>query len=330
MDGLSRARAPAMRPPPQVLVIDDSVEVLDTLSAVLRPHYRVLIARSGPAGLEIARRRPAPDLVLLDVVMPAMDGYAVLSELKANAETRDIPVIFLTALAGTEDEERGLERGAADYVSKPVKPLNLLARVRNHLAIANRTAALAASEARMRAVVEGARDAIFTTDDDGRILSINSEGARIFGYGRDELVGADVRSIISRAPGVSATGDRGVSNGDARRMEIPGRRRDGALFPLEYAASRILVDGKWINVCFGRDLSPQRAAEATMQRLRSERITAIGGVASALAHEVNQPFLAAVAYLDTARHILEKIRDDCGSSLDDAVRSASDEIMRAG
>ncbi len=112
-----------------LLVIDDSVESLASLNELLRPQHRVLAATSGEAGLRVALGRPTPDLILLDVMMPGMDGHAVLARLRAQAATRDIPVIFLTALGSAEDEGRGLELGAADYITKPVSPAVLRARV---------------------------------------------------------------------------------------------------------------------------------------------------------------------------------------------------------
>lgn len=117
----------------RILVIDDSPEILASLTALLRPHYRVLVSRTGNAGIETALRSPQPNLILLDVMMPEMDGYAVLMKLRESPFTCNIPVIFLTSLAGAEDEERGLEVGASDYLSKPIKPAVLLARVRNQL-----------------------------------------------------------------------------------------------------------------------------------------------------------------------------------------------------
>lgn len=116
-----------------LLVIDDSPENLFVLSELLRPHYRVLAATSGEAGLRVARNQPTPDLILLDVMMPDMDGYAVLSRLRDNPNTSDIPVLFLTALSGAGNEERGLQMGAADYILKPIQPLVMLARVRTQL-----------------------------------------------------------------------------------------------------------------------------------------------------------------------------------------------------
>ncbi len=119
--------------PSTILIVDDSTENLYVLSELLRPLYRVLAARSGPAALAIARRDPQPDLILLDVMMPGMDGYDTLEELRAEPLTSTIPVIFLTALSNADEEERGLSLGAADYITKPIKSNTVLARVRTQL-----------------------------------------------------------------------------------------------------------------------------------------------------------------------------------------------------
>ena len=113
-----------------VLIIDDAAENLHMISALLQPEYRVLAATSGLRGLRVAASEPRPDLILLDVVMDGLDGYAVLARLRENSQTRDIPVIFLTALHGDGDEERGLVLGAADYIAKPITRAVVLARVR--------------------------------------------------------------------------------------------------------------------------------------------------------------------------------------------------------
>ena len=118
---------------PVILIVDDAAENLHVLYELLRAQYRVLAATSGEAGLRIAHGEPTPDLILLDVMMPGMDGYAVLAQLRETPATRDIPVIFLTALADAGDEERGLQLGAADYITKPISPLVVLARVRTQL-----------------------------------------------------------------------------------------------------------------------------------------------------------------------------------------------------
>lgn len=118
---------------PCILVIDDTPENLSLMSELLREDYQVKLAPSGERGLQIASGDPQPDLILLDIMMPGMDGYQVMQQLQADKATRDIPVIFLTALAGVDDERRGLDLGAVDYITKPISPSIALARVRNHL-----------------------------------------------------------------------------------------------------------------------------------------------------------------------------------------------------
>ncbi len=120
---------------PTVLVVDDTPDNLSLMSGLLRDLYRVKVANGGERALKIAQADPPPDLILLDIMMPGMDGYEVCRRLKQDAATRDIPVIFLTALAEVEDERKGLEMGAVDYITKPISPPIVLARVKNHLAL---------------------------------------------------------------------------------------------------------------------------------------------------------------------------------------------------
>lgn len=120
-------------PLPLVLIVDDNPENLTVIGELLQPEHAVRAANSGLRALRLARLAPHPDLILLDVMMPEMDGYEVLQQLRADPETADIPVIFLTALNGSDDEERGLLKGAMDYITKPIRPPILLARVRTQL-----------------------------------------------------------------------------------------------------------------------------------------------------------------------------------------------------
>ena len=117
---------------PRILIVDDVVENLHALVAVLRDDYAITAATSGEKALELVRRAP-PELILLDIRIPDMDGYSVLSALKIAPATSEIPVIFVTALAEASDEARGLALGAADYITKPVNPELLKARVRTQL-----------------------------------------------------------------------------------------------------------------------------------------------------------------------------------------------------
>jgi putative two-component system response regulator len=119
--------------PRTILVVDDTPENLSIMSDMLRETYRVKVATNGERALRIASGAELPDLILLDVMMPEMDGYEVCRRLKSEERTRDIPVIFLTARTDPNDERHGLELGAVDFITKPVNPPLVKARVHNHL-----------------------------------------------------------------------------------------------------------------------------------------------------------------------------------------------------
>ncbi|HEX8788328.1 MAG TPA: diguanylate cyclase [Telluria sp.] len=127
----------------RILVVDDAMENIQILHAALQDEHEVLFAMDGPRALELARTQH-PDLILLDAVMPGMDGYALCKELLAAPETDDIPVIFVTALSSPEDETRALDAGAADFISKPVNAAVVRARVRTQLTVKRQRDALRA------------------------------------------------------------------------------------------------------------------------------------------------------------------------------------------
>ncbi|NLF97099.1 MAG: response regulator [Candidatus Riflebacteria bacterium] len=118
-----------------ILIVDDIVDNIQVLRSILASRYRTRIATSGDKALALADCQEPPDLILLDVMMPGIDGYEVCRELKRRANTRNVPVIFVTALEDASDEERGFDAGAVDYITKPVVPAIVLARVATHLAL---------------------------------------------------------------------------------------------------------------------------------------------------------------------------------------------------
>jgi diguanylate cyclase (GGDEF)-like protein len=122
-----------------VLIVDDQPANIHALAALLKKDYRILTATRGEKALELAARTPPPDLILLDIVMPDMDGHEVCARLKNDEATKAIPIIFVTALGEEQDEEHGLNLGAADYISKPFSPAIVRARVRNQIHLKLRT-----------------------------------------------------------------------------------------------------------------------------------------------------------------------------------------------
>ncbi|WP_317204739.1 two-component system response regulator [Janthinobacterium sp.] len=120
---------------PTILVVDDTPDNIDLLCAVLENDYRTKIAVNGERALKIANGQARPDLILLDIMMPGMSGYEVCQALKANPATRDIPVIFVTAMSEVADEQLGLSLGAVDYITKPISAPIVLARIKTQLAM---------------------------------------------------------------------------------------------------------------------------------------------------------------------------------------------------
>lgn len=120
-----------------VLIVDDNSDNLDVLSGVLRPFYKVKAAINGELALKVVGAKNKPDIILLDIMMPAMDGYEVCRRLKSDPSTANIPVIFVTAKSETKDEQTGFELGAVDYITKPISVPIVLARVRTQLALYN-------------------------------------------------------------------------------------------------------------------------------------------------------------------------------------------------
>lgn len=124
---------------PRILAVDDEPANLVLLGTVLADSYDLTVALSGEEGLERAHGDPAPELIVLDLVMPGIDGYETLQRLKADPATSGIPVIFLTARASEEDEKRGFDMGAVDYINKPLRPSTVRARIRTHLELKHKT-----------------------------------------------------------------------------------------------------------------------------------------------------------------------------------------------
>lgn len=184
---------------PKILVVDDEVTNLQVLSGILRPFYKVVVAKNGPIALKLAATEPQPDLVLLDVMMPDMNGHEVCQQLKADDSTKDIPVIFVTAMSEVEDEQRGFEVGALDYITKPISPPILLARVKTHLSLKAAQHSLERQNAKLHdrlallaLVIQSLsersdEDSVFRTLVEGAVNLVGAERGLIFTKGEGPL-----------------------------------------------------------------------------------------------------------------------------------------------
>jgi len=116
-----------------ILIVDDEKNNIDLLINLLHEEYEIIVAKSGSQALKLISSINPPDLILLDIIMPEMDGYEVCRQIKANDTTKDIPIIFITAMSEDNDEYKGLELGAVDYLTKPIRPAIVRVRVKNHI-----------------------------------------------------------------------------------------------------------------------------------------------------------------------------------------------------
>ncbi|MEP0885461.1 PAS domain S-box protein [Trichocoleus sp. ST-U3] len=194
-----------------ILIVDDTLTNLEVLFGCLtNAGFRILVAEDGMSAIENAQYA-LPDLILLDILMPGVDGFETCRRLKADEATAEIPVIFMTALTETVDKVKGFSLGAVDYITKPFQQEEVLARVQTHVNLRHLTqqlreqntrleqeiqerqqkeAALSESEERFRLLVEKVKDyAIFMLDPSGRVVSWNSGAERIKGYRADEIIG---------------------------------------------------------------------------------------------------------------------------------------------
>lgn len=269
-----------------VLVVDDAAENLMVLTGLLLPSYQVLAANSGRRALALAASDPKPDLILLDVMMPEMDGYAVLARLKENPETRDIPVIFVTAMDAVEDEQRGLELGAVDYITKPLKPPIILARVRTQLELKYARARLEDQNAMLEAevarrvaenelILASAGEGIYGTDTNGVVNFINPAAAAMLGYGKEELLGRDAHLSLHYAGadgGLCVPDDCPLHTAMTAGLTIVNketviRRKDGSPLPVIFTSMPMCRDGKRLGeVVSFMDISERKSYLAQLER----------------------------------------------------------------
>jgi PAS domain S-box-containing protein len=327
----------------RVLVVDDERLNRDLIVAMLsRERCEVTTAASGEEALAAVARRP-PDLVVLDVMMPGMDGYEVARRLKRDAATRGIPVIILTALDDRPARLRGLEAGADDFLSKPVDHAELCMRVRNLLRlkaygdfhdryiaalegeVGSRTADVVESERLYRSTFDAAPVGVAHVGLDGRWLRVNRRLCELLGYAPAELVGLAERDFAaSEEPAGEADARRALAAGASDRAAVDERcyrRRDGGFVWTRVNLSLHRdADGRAAHfIAVIEDVTERRALEAQVRQ--AGKMDAIGQLASGVAHDFNNLLSVVISYS-------EMLAADLVPG--DPVRADLDEIRGAG
>jgi diguanylate cyclase (GGDEF)-like protein/PAS domain S-box-containing protein len=257
------ATAPLADPrKPAILIVDDAPDNLGVLRAMmLRQGYQTFVATSGDRALDIALR-VKPDLILLDVVMPGIDGLETCRRLKAHPATTRIPVIFMSARGDTEDIVAGFDTGAADYIPKPLRLEEVCARVRAQLRLRSTADTQSEQADRLRMIVNSMDQGLLIVEGCGRVQYANPACDRYLGYAPEELVGRSLKELLScEEPGCCEALD--AMNYGTREVKI--RHRDGGLRAMDLTMTPMhAADGLFVALL--HDITHHKQSKDALQR----------------------------------------------------------------
>ncbi len=278
-------------PVPTILIIDDTPEALAVLTDLLRHHgFRVRPAINGALALNAARKAP-PDLVILDILMPGMDGFEVCRRLKADPNTADVPVIFISARDELVDTVKAFKVGGVDYIGKPFNPEVVLARVQTQLntrrmqvalqqqniqlqhEIAERKASeerVRESEMRYRSILEASPDPIVIYDPEGRTLYANPGFERLYGWTPEELLDKRIDFVPEQEREPTRKAWQRTLDGESIRFETKRLTKSGQLLNIELRTALLKdCDGRHsASIVIHRDITLQKRAEAELRNYR--------------------------------------------------------------
>lgn len=308
-----------------VLLVDDNPQNLKVLYETLKDKgYRLLIANDGEKALDLTSRHQ-PEVILLDIMMPEMDGYEVCERLKSNPETADCAVVFLSALDDLQAKVKGFSLGGADYISKPFQSQEVIARVKTHARVIRLERELQARNRELRSdqatILNSISEGIYGLDAAGIIEFANPAAATIMGCSADELIGRNFFethfSTAAECPQglpVHATCHQGVAE---NQRDIRMLRMDGAGFPAEYRSTpKTIGDDLHGAVVVFRDITAELENEQALEDARelveeqreqlahTSRLTTMGEMAAGVAHEVNQPLTAIANYARVSKRMM--------------------------
>ncbi len=303
-----------MKKKPLILLVDDNPTNLQVLGKYLRKEYATAVSLNGREALNFAGKLK-PDLILLDIMMPIMDGFEACKKLKARAQTREIPIIFLTARRDIETVVKGFELGAVDYIIKPFHKAELLARVNTHLSlkksehslkllnerlekiVEERTQKLIESEARFRSLFEDSKDTILFTGPNGNIAIMNQAGLDLLGYSADEIEDLALFDLFANAEERKKVIHEMARVGYIDNHEVQLRKKDREILDCRITANQ-QKDHSGQSVYQGiiRDVTELKRLESIAEA--SNLMQNIGYVFSGIRHELGNPINSLKVTLD--------------------------------
>ena len=325
----------------RILVVDDTQKNIQVLGPILKQHnYQINVALNGEQALESVKRA-LPDLILLDVMMPEMDGFETCRHLKDDPRTREIPVIFLTARAETQDVIKGFETGAVDYVTKPFNAVELLARVKNHLDLKDAREKLEQSYEKLKRETEKAHklseaisfspSSVMITDSKGIIEYVNPKFTEVTGYELEEATGQRPSILKSghTDPEVYKEMWQALESGNTWYHQIQNRRKDGTVY-WEYLSIAVVRNdkGEIINyIGVSEDLTEHMEKEQLI--LEKKAIEMSSGLKdqflSTISHELRTPING---ILGMAELLHETLLDDEQKEFLDIINRSTRSLMQ--
>ncbi len=326
-----------------IILVDDSLKNIRFLGTILRSHgARISIAQNGTQALATVNRE-LPDLILLDIMLPDMDGYEICTRLKKNSQTRDIPVIFMSALSDPRDKTRGFLVGGVDYVTKPIEQEELLARINAHLTIQSlrqhltranleledkitqRTREIAEKEERFRSLVETVNDCIWEIDSSGCYTYVSPKIKDILGYSPGEMTGKTLYQFI---PPEDENRVKSFFRSFQSRskpfagFEIAHIHQNGRRVIFEINGTPILDSQGILKGYRGvnRDITRRKQLEQIM--IQTEKMMSVGGLAAGMAHEINNPLAGIIQNVQVLQNRIkgnmaknEVVAGECGTDI---------------
>ncbi len=294
-----------------ILIIDDQPANLKLLVDLLRQKdHTLLVAYGGVQALEILQAQ-RPDLILLDVMMPGMDGFQVCEKIKENPERKDIPVIFLTALGEIKDKSRAFDVGGVDFIPKPFHEQEVLLRIHTHLTLYKQRQELEQKKEILSVTLRSIGDGVITTDTNGRIVFLNKIAEQLTGWSNADAYGKDSTEIFNIIN--EKTGEK-CSNPAQKVLEI------GRILNLANHTALITKNGSTISIADSgapirdskskiigvvivfRDVTHENMLEEEL--LKSKKLESIGILAGGIAHDFNNILAAVMGNIDLASHFL--------------------------
>ncbi|SFD46047.1 diguanylate cyclase [Massilia yuzhufengensis] len=261
---------PAPQRQAAILIVDDAPASLGLLQDILRNQgYRTFVATSGERALDLAQRLQ-PDLILLDVMLPGLDGLETCSRLKTLPRTADIPVIFVSACSDTDDIVAGFDRGAADYIAKPLRLPEVCARVRAQLQMRAASRSNTQQVERLRMIVDGMDEGLMLLGQDGRIQYANPASQRCLGTDARDLAGRGLAELLAEPSAQEIeswfdTRDTGAPGQARSAREVLVRHPDGSLRPMDLSLSP-MASSEQLWVALLHDISHHKQSENALQR----------------------------------------------------------------